>query len=97
MLNNERAWKLRALRYAFLPSSSYMLLELMEIFFSLIGLIVRRGYHFTVHAIFGVRPAPFCVCVDMAFCSSRARSNGTHTPNPKYRRFGTFSTIESSF
>ena len=28
-----RAWKVRALRYAFMPSSSCMLLELMEMFF----------------------------------------------------------------
>ena len=32
---NERAWKLRAIHYAFLPSSSCMLLELMEMFFSI--------------------------------------------------------------
>ena len=31
---NERAWKLRALRYAVLPSSSCMLLELMEMLFT---------------------------------------------------------------
>ena len=34
---NERAWKLRALRYALLPSSSCMLLELMEMLFPLIS------------------------------------------------------------
>ena len=37
---NERAWKLRALRYALLPSSSCMLLELMEMLFPLISYII---------------------------------------------------------
>ena len=37
---NERAWKLRALRYALLPSSSWMLLELMEMLFPLISYII---------------------------------------------------------
>ena len=37
---NERAWKLRALRYALLPSLSYMLLELMEMLFPLISYII---------------------------------------------------------
>ena len=37
---NERAWKLRALRYALLPSSSCMLVELMEMLFPLISYII---------------------------------------------------------
>ena len=37
---NERACKLRALRYALLPSSSCMLLELMDMFFPLISYII---------------------------------------------------------
>ena len=37
---NERAGKLRALRYVLLPSSSCMLLELMEMLFPLISYII---------------------------------------------------------
>ena len=37
------------------------------------------------------------LCVDVAFYSSRPRSNGIRTPNPKYHRFGIVSAIESSF
>ena len=39
-ISNERAWKLRALRYALLLSSSCMLSELMEMFSPLIGYII---------------------------------------------------------
>ena len=39
-IGNERAWKLRALRYALLPSSLCMLLELMEMLFPLISYII---------------------------------------------------------
>ena len=39
-LVNERAWKLRALRYALLPSSSCMLLELMEMLFPFTSYII---------------------------------------------------------
>ena len=72
----------RILTFAII-ASMYMYVQIV--------IVTRHGQHFNVHAISDGRPAPFCVCLDMAFYSSCARSNVIRTPNQNtigWYRFG---------